>query len=313
MVKTSSAGSYPRIGDTEGLQKLRRAYTKREVGEISEEEFKKVEDEFAMLAIKEQESAGLDIVTDGQIRWYDQISHLAKNIEGVKINGLLRFFDTNTYFRQPVIEGEMKPKGFPIADEFKFAKGVATKTLKAVLTGPYTLAKLSKTESFGRTLEGYTEYLKGEMTRIPAEIIQIDEPAILKYPDVNVLVDIISELKNVTKSEFLLHVYFGDPTSLYEKLLELPCDSLGLDFTYSKNLVNKVAEVGSPKPLMLGIFDGRSTYIETDEDILPILEKILPRLPKAYVSPSCGLEYLPREFAHRKLKTLVAMVQRLQF
>ncbi|MFZ8802465.1 MAG: hypothetical protein ACO2PO_05665, partial [Candidatus Calescibacterium sp.] len=82
---TASAGSYPRIGDTEELQKLRRAWAKRETGEISEEEFRNVQKEFIELAIREQEKAGLDIVTDGLITWYDQISHFAKNIQGVKI------------------------------------------------------------------------------------------------------------------------------------------------------------------------------------------------------------------------------------
>jgi Methionine synthase II (cobalamin-independent) len=162
---TASAGSYPRIGDTEELQKLRRAWAKRETGEISEEEFRNVQKEFIELAIKEQEKAGLDIVTDGLITWYDQISHFAKNIQGVKINGLLRFFDTNTYFRQPVIDENTPedPEISPVVlEDFKFAKTLTKKIVKPVLTGPISLAKLTKGD-FSKALNIYTKLIENEV------------------------------------------------------------------------------------------------------------------------------------------------------
>ncbi|MBI2544234.1 MAG: methylcobamide--CoM methyltransferase, partial [Candidatus Rokubacteria bacterium] len=91
----STAGSYPRIGDVPDLQRHRRAYAQRERGDISAEELRKVEDEVVAGVIREQIEAGIEVVTDGLIRWYDPYSHFARGLEGVEINGLLRLFDTN--------------------------------------------------------------------------------------------------------------------------------------------------------------------------------------------------------------------------
>ena len=102
---TASAGSYPRIGKTPDLQLLRQTITQREGGKKTDADLKAAEDALTGAAIVEQAGAGLDLVTDGQIRWYDPISHLAGKLENVTINGLLRFFDTNFYFRQPVVRG----------------------------------------------------------------------------------------------------------------------------------------------------------------------------------------------------------------
>ena len=59
-------------------------------------------------AVEEQAGSGLDLITDGQIRWYDPISHAAGKLENITINGLMRYFDTNSYFRQPVVKGPIR-------------------------------------------------------------------------------------------------------------------------------------------------------------------------------------------------------------
>ena len=104
---TASAGSYPRIGEAAAAQRHRRAYGQRERGEISEAEWRQVEDEVATEVVREQTATGVEVVTDGQVRWYDPISHLPRHWEGVTINGLLRFFDTNFYIRQPVVSSRL--------------------------------------------------------------------------------------------------------------------------------------------------------------------------------------------------------------
>src|SRR2546428_3671897 len=131
--------SYPRIGDDAEDQVLRRTIAQWEKREKTEQELRAAEDAMTERALREQIDAGLDLVTDGQIRWYDPISHLAGKLEGVKINGLLRFFDTNFYFRQPVITAKLQWKGPWIQEEFNFARKISKKTVKPILTGPYTL------------------------------------------------------------------------------------------------------------------------------------------------------------------------------
>jgi len=312
---TASAGSYPRIGDTEELQKLRRAWAKRETGEISEEEFSNIQKEFIRLAIKEQEKAGLDILTDGLITWYDQISHFAKNVQGVKINGLLRFFDTNTYFRQPVIDENTpdNPEISPVVlDDFRFAKTLTKKIVKPVITGPITLAKLTKGD-FTKALNIYTKLIENEVKVLSeegAQFIQIDEPA-LEGKDVDNVLPYLERIYNAKKPEtkIIYFFYFRDLSKDVKKFWNIPADILGFDMTYS-NLEDVLTKI--KKPLMLGIVDGRNTNIEKPKDILPRIKKVLKDYPFEFIiiSPSCGLEYLPRKFAFLKLKNMVQIVKR---
>jgi len=92
----ASTGSYPRIGDTAELQILRRTIAAADRGEKTAADLADAQDFMTRRAIEEQAGAGLDVVTDGLIRWYDPISHLAGKLSGVKINGLLRFFGETT-------------------------------------------------------------------------------------------------------------------------------------------------------------------------------------------------------------------------
>src|SRR5919108_49471 len=147
----ASAGSYPRIGDAPAAQRHRREYARRERNEISEAEWLAVEDEVTRDVVAEQAAAGIELCTDGQIRWYDPISHLARPLANVSINGLLRYFDTNFYFRQPVIRGTIARRGPILTRDFEVARAAAptdgNQEVKPVLTGPYSLARASILES----------------------------------------------------------------------------------------------------------------------------------------------------------------------
>lgn len=330
----SSTGSYPRIGDTPELQVLRRTVAAMDRGEKTSADLADAENEMTRRAIEEQVRAGIELLTDGQIRWYDAISHLAGKMAGVKINGLLRYFDTNFYFRQPVLAGRPVRKGPLAVEEYQFARNALGQVptgneragrlaMKPVLTGPYTLAKSSLAEdpamqALEARAEAYAAALVAEVKALVdagAEIIQVDEPAILKYPnDWKVFAQALEPLvrakreavKEGRKVQLALYVYFHNPAPLYEKLAQLPMDALGLDFTYDVKLVDMVAAVGSPMPLALGLVDGRNTKLESPGDVAKQVEKMLPKIGggRAYLGPSSGLEYLPRDRAAAKLELL---------
>lgn len=312
----TSAGGYPRIGDMPEEQILRNTIAGWEKGEKTDRELRAAEDEITKRAIKEQINAGLDLITDGLIRWYDPVSHIAGKMEGVEISGLHRFFDTNFYFRQPVINGTIRRRRPIIVDEFLFAKAVSENPVKPVITGPYTLAKLSDTGSASyaalyKTTENFAlEILKEikELSEAGAEIIQIDEPAILKYPgDYQIFKEAILALNSVKgNSKLALYTYFGDAAPLYDKFQTLPVDILGMDFTYGRELAEIISERGSIKPLGLGLIDGRNTKPESRKQIIRILDRVIPRIKSgvSYLNPSCGLEYLPRDKAFEKLRSM---------
>jgi 5-methyltetrahydropteroyltriglutamate--homocysteine methyltransferase len=339
----ASAGSFPRVGDTFELQLLRRTIAALDRGERTTADLLDAENEMTRLAISDQVKAGLEIITDGQIRWYDPISHLAGKLDNVEIKGLVRFFDTNFYFRQPVLKGKPARNGHLVANEYGFARNALGHTptptnkagklsIKPILTGPYTLAKFSRAEhsqngshaefdSLEARAMAYAEILAAEvelLSQMGAEIIQVDEPAAIKYPqDWAVLEKSLGVLAQARdraasegrKIELALYVYFHDCAPVYEKLLALPVDIVGLDFTYNPKLIDVIASTGSPKPLGLGLVDARNTRLEEPATVARQIEKLLPKIAggRAYLGTSSGLEYLPRDRAIAKLELLGAI------
>jgi 5-methyltetrahydropteroyltriglutamate--homocysteine methyltransferase len=326
--------SYPRVGDGAEEQLLRRTIGQREKGEKTDRDLRAAEDRLTELALGEQIAAGLDVVTDGLVRWYDPISHLAGKLAGVRIGGLLRFFDTNFYFRQPAVHARIERTKPLVVEEFLFARSKSSRPVKAVLTGPYTLARLSIEEP-GRTnggssgpaarrtagpatgsdrlLEAYTAALAEEVAALAqagAKLIQVDEPAVLKHPeDFHQLERSLAALAaRKGEAELTLALYFGDAAPLYEKLQTLPVDVLSLDFTYSSALPARVAG-GSARRLALGLVDGRNTRLEDADAVARQLERMArgAGMTHAYLTPSCGLEYLPRDRAQMKLRGLMTI------
>src|SRR5579863_9813313 len=118
---TLSHGSYPRIGSTPDQQILRHTIAQRDRGEKTDADVRAAEHQLVSLALHDQQDAGIDIVTDGLIRWNDPVSHLAGRLEGARINGLLRYFDTNFYFRQPVVYGKIERPQPLVVNEFEWA------------------------------------------------------------------------------------------------------------------------------------------------------------------------------------------------
>lgn len=315
----ASTGSYPRVGDSSEEQILRRTIAQREKGEKTQADLEAAEDRMTELALREQIEAGLDVVTDGQVRWYDPISHLAGKLAGVEIDGLLRLFDTNAYFRQPIVRSKPARQAPLVVKEFQFARQRSGRPVKVVLTGPYTLAQLSLAEDglagrAGAMREGYTEALAEEVAALAAAgapFIQVDEPALLRNPgDFAQVEQSLAQLAARKGSAQLgLALYFGDPAPLYDRLQKLPVEVLGLDFTYNPGLAGVIAGAGSSRELALGLVDGRNTQLEDPSVVARQMEQIFRKASpaRAYLEPSCGLEYLPRDRARLKLKHLTTI------
>ncbi|MBI2027009.1 MAG: hypothetical protein HYS98_04300 [Deltaproteobacteria bacterium] len=316
----ASHSHYPRIGESDAHLRLRRAYHQKDKGKITDQEFLNIEDSYVQDIILEQESAGLDVVTDGLIRWRDSISHVLQNWKGVHINGLLRFFDTNFYFRQPIVVDDVKIQDGWLQREVQYLVSHTSKRAKFVLTGPVTLASLSKIQASQYKDGDFCEEIaRNLLSRIDSLLslgvsqIQIDEPYIVK--DQSLLPVLKGFLGDIRKSyhdraHVILSVHTGDIASVYSDLQDMPVDSLLLDFTYSAKLPEIIERDGSAKSLGLGLLDGRNTKLENKEDIFPILEKLLPRLPSRgnFLSTSTGLEYLPRDRAYNKIERLASLV-----
>lgn len=299
--------SYPRIGDKPEQQKLRRAYHQLDKKKITLEQLEKTLSFSIKESVEEQLKSGCDLVTDGQIRAYDPVSHVAAKISGFEIGGLLRYFDTNFYYRQPKIKSKPEYSQPILADEFANCKSIAAGKATCSILGPYSLLKLSICEiDFGEALTALAEiYSKDimELSAMGAPVIQIEEPVIVQYPqDIGLLQKYLKIISINRHPEILLGLYFADTAPIVDKLVELPVAGILFDFTYSKNLYDPLK--GFPKNIGLGIIDGRNTKMENIDELRARTEKLLVSLGNQtiYVTTSCGLEYLPRDRAFDKLK-----------
>src|SRR5439155_12770615 len=130
--------------------RLRAAYGQLERGEIDAAGFRGVQDELIREIVGEQEAAGLEPLTDGAIRAEDPLTSVARGLEGFEISGLLRYFDTNTYFRQPRAVREPRWTGPITVDDWRFTASLTDKAVKQTVIGPFTLGRLSDAADLGQ-------------------------------------------------------------------------------------------------------------------------------------------------------------------
>lgn len=318
LIKTTIAGGYPRVEDSHDGQRLRRAIGEFDVKKITLSRFHAIQDDVTKEVIKEQEAAGVDIVTDGLIRWGDPFSYVAGKLGGFSINGLIRFFDTNFYYRQPEAKGKIRWKEPACVSDFKFAKKVTKKPVKVVLTGPYTLAMHSKNlvyKDFKSFVMDTAKALNKEILALKkagCAFLQVDEPMIVKNKkDIMLFCDAFNALVDGAGDLRVgLNTYFGDISGIYKDLMKLPFQVMGLDFVEGKENV-KLVKKDFPKELQAGIVNARNTKMENKE----ALKKTIRQLAKTvephclYVSTNCSLEFLPRDRAKDKIKNMVAAVR----
>ena len=308
--------SYPRVGDTERRQRLRRAHAAWERGDITAADFDAAERAEIAVILREQADAGVDVVTDGQVRWDDPVSAVMRAFDGVCLQGLLRYFDTNFYVRQPVVTGRVRRREAFTVDDFRQASAASQRPVKVALPGPYTLAQLSVIDAAAydgvpALAAALSEGLAAEVADLAAagaRLIQIDEPAILAHPaDIRLLRELLEPLWAARgPAQLVVATYFADAEPLYAQLNSLPADVLALDLSCSPQLLATIAATGASKTLALGLVNGRTAHVESAADIARQVEMALHRytLDALHLVPSCGLEHVPRTTARAKLHAL---------
>lgn len=320
MLTISTVSHYPKIGDSPEEQLLRRSLAQFDRKEITEAGLERIKDEVTQQVIQEQIDAGVEVITDGQIRWNDAVTYLAGKIRGFQLTGLLRYFDTNTFYRQPVCSGDLNPPRSLVVKDFQFANAISSVPVKVVLTGPYTLAKLSQNRHYPQWEDFALELaaILGEETKRLAEagasVIQFDEPALLQFKkDFPLFKKIWARLSPFFPEsvETILFLNFGDLTGIYPQVLELPANSLGLDLAGTSENWKVLKQVPFTKKLVAGIVDARNTKMETEEELREKLERLLEVVSAEdlSLSPNFGLEFLPRSNAKKKLAHLSRVVR----
>jgi 5-methyltetrahydropteroyltriglutamate--homocysteine methyltransferase len=310
-MKTTVTGAYPKISDEH--QDLRRALHRHDRGELDAEGLAGVLDESTRWAIGELDWAGLDVINDGQVRWDDLLAPFARAWSGCDRGPLERFYDNNTYFRQPVISGPISTEGTTLVRDFEFARGVARGQLKAAVCGPLTFATLSEDRHY-RSLEDRTlavaDAIAAEIRGLGAAgatLVDIEEPALVAHPEHFALARAAIERLAVAGVPLALQTYFFPADTLLDALAAFPVAQVGVDVrsrdTQALGRLNALRQT-----VVLGIVDARNTRVETESELVGLIDAALKHVPADYLwlAPTTGLEYLPHDVAVKKLKALVA-------
>ena len=312
-MKTTVIGAYPKISDEH--QDLRRALHRHDRGELDAVGLAGVLDESTRWAIGELDWVGVDVINDGQVRWDDMLAPFARAWEGCDRGPLERFFDNNTYYRQPVITGPITTDGKTLVRDFEFARGVARGQLKGAVCGPLTFATLAEDRHY-RSLEDRTlavaDAIAAEIRGLGAAgatLVDVEEPALVAHPEHFAIARAAIERLAAAGVPLALQTYFFPADPLLDALAAFPVAQIGVDVrsreTHVLDKLNTLRQT-----VVLGIVDARNTRVETESELVGLIEAALKRIPAEYLwlAPTTGLEYLPHDIAVEKLKALVSAV-----
>ena len=317
----TAVGNYPKLSTNPQAPSLRRAISQFDTGRITREELSTVADEVTREVIREQVEVGLDLVTDGQIRWDDGQTYFARGIKGFSVANLLRYFDTNTYFRQPVPQEKLEWQGPITVNDFKLAQEASPRPVKPVITGPCTLGYLSQQGCYSDHATLVLELahiLNREALALQdagATIIQFDEPAILGHKqDFSLLQEASAVLTRGLRVKTAIYTYFSDISGIHQKFFHLPFQVFGLDLVMGSGNYGLIRDLPPEKELAAGIVDARNTRMEPVDELVESIRSLSQHvsLDRLYVNPSAGLEFLPRATARAKLGRLVEGARKAQ-
>jgi 5-methyltetrahydropteroyltriglutamate--homocysteine methyltransferase len=313
-IKTTVIGAYPKIGDGPDAQELRRALHRRDRGEITDAELGKVFDDVTRATIGEIEAAGVDTVNDGQVRWDDLLAPFARSWSGVEQGPLERFYDNNTYYRQPVITGPITTDGQSLVRDYAFAKGVAKARLKAGVPGPLTFATLTARDDQYRSIEERTlaaaDAIAKEIAGLAAagaRMIDIEDPAVVAAPKyIELAREAYARLADAGHALALV-TYFFPPDPVLESLASFPVGVIGIDVRSRDTTAFDRLDAFRTQYILLGVVDARNTRLETADEVARYAERALKLVPqeRLVLATTTSLEYLPHDVARAKLTALV--------
>ena len=321
---TTIVGNYPKVAEGAYSTKLIGTITKWQRKELEDAQLEQAFQEVTRAVIKEQEQAGLDLVTDGQIRWEDLVTPLAKRLEGFEINGLSRWFNNNVYYRRPILHKTPVRKGPILVEEYRAAAKHASKPVKAVLPGPYTFATVIEDRHY-KALKPLVlklaEIVNQEAQALAAAgapLIQFDEPAIGFGPlqgggaaNLKVAMEGLNMAVRGVKAKTAVYTYFGALDGALAPLMKSAVDVIGVDVVSEPKTLQALKRVKITKELALGCLDARNTKLESVRDLHALFTEVRKLVPlnRLYVNPNCGLEFLPHAQALAKVKRLVDAVR----
>ena len=326
---TTVVGSYPQPGWLIDRKRLGERLPPRvradELWRVSEPDLEEAQDDATRLAVADMERAGVDIVTDGEMRRESYSNRFATALEGVDLDTPGVALD-RTGHENPVprVVGPIRRARPVEVRDVEFLRGLTDRRIKITVPGPFTMAQQAQDDHYGdeRSLAlAYAEAVNEELRDLKsagADVVQIDEPYLQARPEParRYAVEAIDRALVGVDGETVLHTCFGYAHIVHERLDGYPflrelndCAATHLSLEAAQpGLEPDVLRDVPDKVIVLGVLDLGASDAETPEVVAGRIERALEVLPpeRLVVAPDCGMKYLTRQLAFRKLQSMVA-------
>jgi 5-methyltetrahydropteroyltriglutamate--homocysteine methyltransferase len=330
LLPTTLVGSYPQPDWLIDREKLGARMPPRvraaELWRVRPEYLTQAQDDATVLAVMDQERAGIDIVSDGEMRRESYFNLFATALEGIDLDkpGVIMSRSGHPV-DVPRVVGKVTRRHPVQVRDVEFLRASTKRKIKITLPGPFTMTQLAKNDFYPSDAEMAMDYAKvvhDEMKDLfdaGADVVQIDEPYMQAYPDKarEYGLQALSAALEGQKGTTAVHICFGygalvkgRPAEGYAFLEELsgtPVKQISIEAA-QPNLDCKVLANIPGKTIILGTLDLGTNEVETPAVVAERIRKALKYIApeRVVIAPDCGMKYLPREVAFGKLKAMVA-------
>jgi 5-methyltetrahydropteroyltriglutamate--homocysteine methyltransferase len=303
----------------------------RELWRVPEQFLAEAQNDATLLAIRAQERAGIDIVTDGEIRRESYSNRFATALDGVDLDNHGTALDRSGHPNPvPRIVGPIRRRHPVLLGDLAFLRRNTDRAIKMTVPGPFTMTQQAQNDHYPTAEDAALAYAAAvneeirDLFAAGADIVQIDEPYLQARPEaarqygVRVLERALAGITGTTA----VHICFGYAAIIHERpsgysfLSELAgtsCHQISVETAQSRLDCSILASLPG-KHVMVGCLDLADPAVETPEVVMARVERALAHVPaeRVILAPDCGMKYLPREVADGKLRAMVEAARRLR-
>jgi 5-methyltetrahydropteroyltriglutamate--homocysteine methyltransferase len=326
---TSLVGSYPQPDWLIDRERLRHRFPPRvrarELWRVDPEHLAEAQDDATLLAIRAQEQAGLDILTDGEMRRESYSNRFATALDGVDIDNPGTALDRSGHPNPvPRVTGPIRRRHPVEVGDVAFLRANTRKTIKITVPGPFTMAQQAQNDHYASTEDlalGYAEAVNEEVRDLfaaGADIVQLDEPYLQARSDEarRYGIKVINRALDGVTGTTAVHLCFGYAAIIHDRpegysflpeLAAADCDQVSIETAQSGLDCSVLGELDG-KTIILGVLDLGDPTVESAEQVAARVRRALPYVPaeRVVLAPDCGMKYLPRDSAFGKLAVMTA-------
>jgi 5-methyltetrahydropteroyltriglutamate--homocysteine methyltransferase len=327
LLPTTLVGSYPQpdwLIDRARLSKMVPRVRMDDLWHFSGAELQANQDQATLLAIRDQERAGLDIVSDGEQRRESYSNRFATALGGVDTdNPGTTINRTGKPIPVPRVASKIRRERPVLVRDLEFLRANTKKPVKMTLPGPFTMSKQAQNDFYASDEEMALDFAAAVNAEIKdlfaagAEIVQIDEPWMQQHPDAARAYGLkaLDCALDGVKGTVVVHLCFGYAAVVHEKpsgysfLPELETSKaaqISIEAAQPKLDLSVLTKLPS-KSIVLGVIDLSDPTIEAPETVASRIRKALPYVApeRLVIAPDCGMKYLAREVAFGKMQAMV--------